>query len=72
VAQKNVQLAQETLDLTRQCVEAVVANSVELVQSQESLANAELDNINSVSAHNVAKLSLLVLWVAQQKTCRSP
>jgi hypothetical protein len=28
------------------------------VQSQESVATAELDYINSVFAHNVAKLSL--------------
>lgn len=58
VAQKNVRVAQETLDLTRQRVEAGVADSVELVQSQEALAGAELDYINSVFAHNVAKLSL--------------
>ena len=58
VAEKNVHVAKETLDLTRQRVEAGVANSVELVQSQESLAGAELDYINSVFAHNVAKLSL--------------
>jgi len=37
---------------------AGVADSVELVQSQEALAGAELDYINSVFAHNVAKLSL--------------
>jgi outer membrane protein TolC len=58
VAQMNVQVATETLDLTRQRVDAGVANSVELVQSQESLASAELDYINSVFSHNVAKLSL--------------
>ena len=58
VAQKNAKVAKETLDLTRQRVEAGVADSVELVQSQESLAGAELDYINSVFAHNVAKLSL--------------
>ena len=58
VAEKNVHVAKETLDLTRQRVEAGVADSVELVQSQESLAGAELDYINSVFAHNVAKLSL--------------
>lgn len=58
VSQKNVQVAKETLDLTRQRVDAGVANSVELVQSQESLANAELDYINSVFSHNVAKLSV--------------
>jgi len=58
VAEKNAQLAKETLDLTRQRVEAGVADSVELVQSQEALAGAELDYINSVFSHNVAKLSL--------------
>jgi outer membrane protein TolC len=58
VARKNVQVAKETLDLTRQRVEAGVADSVELVQSQEALAGAELDYINSVFAHNIAKLSL--------------
>jgi outer membrane protein TolC len=58
VAQKNQQVTKETLDLTRQRVEAGVADRVELVQSQESVATAELDYINSVFAHNLAKLSL--------------
>ena len=58
VAQRNARVAKETLDLTRQRVEAGVADSVELVQSQEALAGAELDYINSVFAHNLAKLSL--------------
>jgi outer membrane protein TolC len=58
VAQKNVRVAKETLDLSRQRVEAGVADSVELVQSQEALAGAEFDYINSAFAHNVAKLSL--------------
>jgi hypothetical protein len=39
-------------------VEAGVSDSVELVQSQEALAGAELDCINCMFAHNVAKLSL--------------
>jgi outer membrane protein TolC len=58
VAEKNLEVAKETLDLTRQKVEAGVAESVELVQSQEALATAELDYINSVFAHNLAKLTL--------------
>ena len=58
VAQQNLQLAQQTLDQTRQRLEAGVSNNTELVQSQESVAGAELDYINSVFAHNVAKLSL--------------
>ncbi len=49
---------QQTLDQTRMRLEAGVSNNVELVQSQESVASAQLDYINSVFAHNVAKLSL--------------
>ena len=58
VATKNHQVTGETLGLTRQRFEAGVTDSVEVVQSQESVATAELDYINSVFAHNVAKLSL--------------
>jgi outer membrane protein TolC len=58
VARENVQVSQENLKLTRQRFEAGVADNVDVVQSQESVANAELDYINSVFAHNVAKLSL--------------
>jgi outer membrane protein TolC len=58
VARKNVQVTRETLDLTRQRFEAGVTDNVEVVQAQESLSSAELDVINSVFAHNVAKLSL--------------
>jgi len=58
VAQQSLQVTKETLDQTRMRLEAGVSNNVELVQSQESLAGAELDYINSVFAHNVAKLSL--------------
>jgi outer membrane protein TolC len=58
VAKRNLQVTQETLDLTRQRFEAGVTDNVEVVQAQESLTSAELDVINSVFAHNVAKLSL--------------
>ena len=58
LAQRNLQVTRETLDLTRQRFEAGVTDNVEVVQAQESLASAELDAINSVFAHNVAKLSL--------------
>jgi outer membrane protein TolC len=37
---------------------AGVSDNVALVQSQESMAGADLDYIDSVFAHNVAKLSL--------------
>jgi outer membrane protein TolC len=58
VAQKNLQVTQETLKLTRQRFEAGVSDNLAVVQSQESVASAELDYINSVFAHNMAKLSL--------------
>ena len=58
VAQKNLQITRENLDLTRQRFEAGVTDNLEVVQSQEAVAQAELDYIDSVFAHNVAKLSL--------------
>jgi outer membrane protein TolC len=58
VAQENLQVTQENLKLTRQRFDAGVSDNVEVVQSQESVASAELDYINGVFAHNVAKLSL--------------
>jgi outer membrane protein TolC len=58
VSQRNIQVSKETLDLTRQRFEAGVTENVEVVQAQASLAAADLDYINSVFAHNLAKLSL--------------
>ena len=58
VAQQNIQLMGETLHQTRQRFEAGVSENVEVVQSQESVAGANLDYIDSVFAHNLAKLSL--------------
>jgi len=58
LAQRNIQVNLETLDLTRQRFDAGVTDNVEVVQAQESLTSAELDTINSVFAHNLAKLSL--------------
>jgi outer membrane protein TolC len=58
LAQRNLQVNKETLDLTRQRFDAGVTDNVEVVQAQESLTSAELDTINSDFAHNLAKLSL--------------
>ena len=58
VAQKNRQVAQEALEMTRARMEAGVINTVEVVQAQATLANAQLDLIDSIFAHNLAKLSL--------------
>lgn len=58
VAEKNREITKETLSLTRQRFEAGVSDNVEVVQAQETVAAAEMDYINSVFAHNLAKLSL--------------
>jgi outer membrane protein TolC len=58
VAQKNLDVNRETLTLTRQRFEAGVTDSVDVAQTQAGVAAAELDYIDAVYAHNVAKLSL--------------
>ena len=58
VAERNIHVTEESLNLTRQRFEAGVTDNVEVVQAQESVAGAKLDYINSVFAHNAAKLSL--------------
>jgi outer membrane protein TolC len=58
VAQKNIEVSDETLVLNRQKFEAGVSDNVAVVQSQDAVASARLDYINSLFAHNVAKLAL--------------
>ena len=58
VARKNIQVTTQNLALTRQKFDAGVSDNVEVVQSQEALSTANTDYINSVFAHNLAKLSL--------------
>ncbi|HTS75036.1 MAG TPA: TolC family protein [Bryobacteraceae bacterium] len=58
VARKNLQVAQEALEMTRTRMEAGVVNTLEVVQAQETLSSAQLDLIDSIFAHNVAKLNL--------------
>ncbi len=58
VARQNIDLMGATLHQTRQRFEAGVSENVEVVQSQESVAGANLDYIDSVFAHNLAKLAL--------------
>ena len=67
VARRNLEVTKETLDLTRQRLSAGVTEYVEVVQAEESVASAELDFINSVFAHNVAKLSLRSARSAAQR-----
>ena len=58
VSQQNLDVTRETLTLTRQRFDAGITDAVEVSQAQATVAGAELDYINSVFAHNVAKLSL--------------
>ncbi|MFL6464766.1 MAG: TolC family protein [Bryobacteraceae bacterium] len=58
VSRNNRQVARETLQLTRQRFEAGVTDTVEVVQSEATVASADLDYITSLFAHNLAKLSL--------------
>jgi outer membrane protein TolC len=58
VSEKNRQVTRESLALTRQRFEAGVTDNLEVVQSQQAVADADLDYINAVFAHNLAKLSL--------------
>lgn len=58
VARQNLDVTRQTLDLTRQRFEAGVTDTVDVANAQAAVAAAELDYINAVFAHNVAKLSL--------------
>ncbi len=58
VARKNVQVAQETLEMTRARMQAGVINTLEVVQAQQTVSSAQLDLIDSIFAHNLAKLTL--------------
>lgn len=58
VGRLNVDVTTENLTLTRQRFDAGIGDNLSVVQSQELVAVAELDYINSVFAHNLAKLAL--------------
>ena len=58
VARQALDLANQTLDQARDRFTAGVADNLEVVQAQESVATANENYINSLYAHNVAKVSL--------------
>ena len=58
LSKNNQALARQTVDLSRQRLDAGITDTVELVQAQEAVATADLDYITSLFAHNLAKLSL--------------
>ncbi len=58
VAQSNVQLANETVTQSRDRFAAGVTNTVEVVQAQQALADANENLISARYQYNVAKVSL--------------
>ncbi|HWG37163.1 MAG TPA: TolC family protein [Terriglobales bacterium] len=58
VAEGNLKVAQEALEMAHERFQAGVINTVELIQAQEAVATAQENQIDSVYAHNVAKLTL--------------
>lgn len=58
VARSSLDLANQTLEQARDRFSAGVTDNLEVVQAQESVASANENYINSLYAHNVAKVSL--------------
>jgi len=66
VARSNIDLADETLAQSRDRFSAGVADTVEVVQSQEAVASAHEQYISSLYSYNYAKISLVrALGVAE-------
>ena len=67
VASSNIDLANQTLTQAQDRLQGGVADNLEVVQAQESVASANQSYIASVYSFNVSKLSLaLALGVAEQ------
>lgn len=58
VAQQNLDVNHETLGQTQIKFDSGVSTNVDVVQSQQSVSGAQLDYIDAVFAHNIAKLAL--------------
>jgi outer membrane protein TolC len=58
VARQALDLANQTLEQARDRFTAGVADNLEVVQAQETVANANENYITSLYAHNVAKVAL--------------
>ncbi|HLH42279.1 MAG TPA: TolC family protein [Bryobacteraceae bacterium] len=58
LARSNLDLASQTLEQARDRFSAGVADNIEVVQAQEALAGASEEVIDSLFAHNLAKVAL--------------
>jgi len=69
VARSSVDLAQQQVVQAQDRFAAGVTNNIEVIQAQEALATTNDNYINSLLAHNLAKLSLArALGVAEEAT----
>ena len=59
VSQGNLSLANEGLKQSKDRFDAGVANSLELIEAQQAVADATDNNIASIYSHNLAKLMLI-------------
>jgi outer membrane protein TolC len=67
VAQSNIDLANQTLEQAQHRFQAGVANNLEVVQAQQSIALANQSYISSLYSYNSAKVSLAqAIGVAQE------
>ena len=67
VAESNIDLANQTLAQAQDRFRAGVADNLEVVQAQESVASAKQSYINGLYAYNLAKISLAqAVGVAEQ------
>ena len=67
VSKSNIDLANQTLAQAQDRFKAGVADNLEVVQAQESVAAAEQSNIASLYAFNLAKISLAqAMGIAEQ------
>jgi outer membrane protein TolC len=67
VAQSNIELANQTLEQSQDRFQAGVANNLEVVQAQQSVAAANQSYIASLYSYNTAKISLAqAIGVAEQ------
>jgi outer membrane protein TolC len=58
VAESNVSLSHQTLKQSRDRFAAGITTSVEIVQSEQAVAQADTDYISAVYEHNLAKITL--------------
>ena len=70
VARATLDYAQQTLTQSQDRFSAGVTNNIEVIQAQESLANANQQYISSLYSHNIAKVLLARALGAAEQTLR--